>query len=575
MTTELPKEMQRLPDRPSTGGRIRERMSIVSIGSLAAPEPEPVPRNKPSNQLSRQSIERRLRSRTSLKNKDAFDDVDGPKSRTSESTLRGTAPESLTWRPSAGGLLWQNSSSDHRPVDDHNASRITGLGISWSDQPHGSDDTVGRQHLRARPLPVARGPDASFSWESRQSTLSQGIGRSPLSYRSWRDSDQDISFERSTASIQFPRASPPRITSDVGVMRGVFANDSVQEPYRTKSAPFVKKTFFGDELAKYISADSDVIRRDAVREQKSGSSPMSRHGSTVTSMRENFIKNIDTDWKTYQENRVASDVGTPWTRSPTESTTPIGRRSVELPIRSSWRPAESGISYETDQPLATSERPQYHRAGTLASIYDMPEGQAVESRRASEVPQYLDDQTLRRLSDAFTAGLTATAAPIKGSKPTSASPSKAVSEDDVSEPVEVPQPEPTQRELAKSRHPGKLPLWKQLLLARAEREAIEGPSRYPRRSSSDLTKPSKATIPPRRDTSRDFRLRRPNANVEWIKESYEFKYRQHRLAVANGKVTCYYLGLQPFSPFLTSSLCRAGHYFSHPFFSILCHVFNQ
>ena len=30
-----------------------------------------------------------------------------------------------------------------------------------------------------------------------------------------------------------------------------------------------------------------------------------------------------------------------------------------------------------------------------------------------------------------------------------------------------------------------------------------------------------------------------------------------------------------FSPFLTISLCRAGHYFSHPLFSILCHVFSQ
>ena len=30
-----------------------------------------------------------------------------------------------------------------------------------------------------------------------------------------------------------------------------------------------------------------------------------------------------------------------------------------------------------------------------------------------------------------------------------------------------------------------------------------------------------------------------------------------------------------FSPFLTISLCRAGLYFSHPVFSILCHVFSQ
>ena len=30
----------------------------------------------------------------------------------------------------------------------------------------------------------------------------------------------------------------------------------------------------------------------------------------------------------------------------------------------------------------------------------------------------------------------------------------------------------------------------------------------------------------------------------------------------------------PFSPFLTISLCRAGQYFCHPVFSILCHVFS-
>ena len=30
-----------------------------------------------------------------------------------------------------------------------------------------------------------------------------------------------------------------------------------------------------------------------------------------------------------------------------------------------------------------------------------------------------------------------------------------------------------------------------------------------------------------------------------------------------------------FSPFLPISLCRAGHYFSHPVISILCHVFSQ
>ena len=31
----------------------------------------------------------------------------------------------------------------------------------------------------------------------------------------------------------------------------------------------------------------------------------------------------------------------------------------------------------------------------------------------------------------------------------------------------------------------------------------------------------------------------------------------------------------PFSPFLTISLCGAGHYLSHPVFPILCHVFSQ
>ena len=35
------------------------------------------------------------------------------------------------------------------------------------------------------------------------------------------------------------------------------------------------------------------------------------------------------------------------------------------------------------------------------------------------------------------------------------------------------------------------------------------------------------------------------------------------------------LTLSPFSPFLTISLCRAGHYLSHPVFPILCHVFSQ
>ena len=30
-----------------------------------------------------------------------------------------------------------------------------------------------------------------------------------------------------------------------------------------------------------------------------------------------------------------------------------------------------------------------------------------------------------------------------------------------------------------------------------------------------------------------------------------------------------------FSPFLTISLCRAGQYFCHPVFSILCHVFSE
>ena len=31
-------------------------------------------------------------------------------------------------------------------------------------------------------------------------------------------------------------------------------------------------------------------------------------------------------------------------------------------------------------------------------------------------------------------------------------------------------------------------------------------------------------------------------------------------------------GVSPFSPFLTISLYRAGQYFSHPVFSVLCHV---
>ena len=31
----------------------------------------------------------------------------------------------------------------------------------------------------------------------------------------------------------------------------------------------------------------------------------------------------------------------------------------------------------------------------------------------------------------------------------------------------------------------------------------------------------------------------------------------------------------PFSPFLTISLCRAGHYLSNPVFSISCHVFSK
>ena len=31
----------------------------------------------------------------------------------------------------------------------------------------------------------------------------------------------------------------------------------------------------------------------------------------------------------------------------------------------------------------------------------------------------------------------------------------------------------------------------------------------------------------------------------------------------------------PFSPFLTISLCRAGQYFSHPVFSVLCQFFSQ
>ena len=33
--------------------------------------------------------------------------------------------------------------------------------------------------------------------------------------------------------------------------------------------------------------------------------------------------------------------------------------------------------------------------------------------------------------------------------------------------------------------------------------------------------------------------------------------------------------LSPFPPFLTISLCRAGQYFIHPVFLILCHVFSQ
>ena len=588
-TTEQSKEAQRLPDRPSTGGRLRERRSIESIGSLAASEPsvpEPRTRDEPPTFISRQSIERRLRSRnstphTSLGNTDEVFDVDRPEdvrrremghSRTSVSSLHGTEQESLTWRPSAGGLMWQNSPSEqHRSQEQHNDSRITGLGISWIDQPLGSDDSVGVPNLRARPL--ARVRDTSYSLESRPSTLGQGIGRSPLSYRSWRGSDHDLSFERSAATIQFPRASPPRITSDVGVMRGGFINDSDQEPHRSKSAPFVKKTFFGDELAKYISADSDVIRRDAARDHLPGTA-MSLRGSTVTSMRDNFIEHIDTDCKNYQENRIISEAEGPSTRSPLESTVPTAGRSRGLPIRSSWRPSEPGVLYETDQRFVTSERPQYHPSGTISSLYGVPDSKPVQSQRASEVPQYIDAKTLRQLSDAYNAGLTSAA-----TKPAESGLMRRLNDAYTADfpSAFAKQQQHTQREIAKSRHPGKLPLWKQLLLARAEREAIEEPSRYPRRSSSDLTI-SNTTIPPKRDTSRDFRLRRPNANVEWIKESYEFKYRQHRLAVANGKVTCYYLGLQPFShfsPFLTISLCRASHYFSHPVFSILCRVFSQ
>ena len=33
--------------------------------------------------------------------------------------------------------------------------------------------------------------------------------------------------------------------------------------------------------------------------------------------------------------------------------------------------------------------------------------------------------------------------------------------------------------------------------------------------------------------------------------------------------------LSPFSPVLTISLCRPGHYLSHPVFSTLCHVFSR
>ena len=45
--------------------------------------------------------------------------------------------------------------------------------------------------------------------------------------------------------------------------------------------------------------------------------------------------------------------------------------------------------------------------------------------------------------------------------------------------------------------------------------------------------------------------------------------------VSLSKQCCIIACLSPFSPFLTISLYRAGQYFSHPVFSILCHVFSQ